>query len=222
VPTNAAAQEPARASDLAYQTIRTEIMSGERPENSWLREEDLADELGVSRTPVREALRRLAAEGVVRHEPNRGVRVESWSSSQVDEIFALRSVLEPLACSMAAGTGHADTEVLHGLARDMDAAAARRDYTELTRLNNEFHRQIVQASGSSRLIGIIASLIEIPLVHRTFERYSARSLQRSLAHHHELVEALAAGDAAWAESVMRSHVQAAWSTVHATPTAEEA
>lgn len=206
-------------SDVVYRAIRQEIMSGARPEDSWLREGDLADELGVSRTPVREALRRLAAEGVVRHEPNRGVRVESWSAAQVDEIFTLRAVLEPLACSLAATVGQLDVHRLRTLAERMDRAALGepQDLEALTRSNNEFHRLIVEGSGNSRLVGIIASLIEIPLVHRTFERYSDRSLRRSLAHHHELIHAFEARDPEWAESVMRSHVRAAWSTVHAAP-----
>lgn len=204
-----------RASEVAYQAVRREILSGVRPEHSWLREGEIAEELGVSRTPVREAFHRLAAEGLVRHEYHRGVQVASWDRKQVDEIFGLRSVLEPWACSLAAATGILDTAHLQQLADDMDATVApgrKPDYRELTQLNNAFHQAIREASDNGKLVAMLSSIIDVPLVHRTFEQYSERSLRRSLSHHHELVEAFVAGDGAWAESVMRSHVQAAWST----------
>lgn len=196
--------------------MRREILTGARAAGSWLREGDIAQELGVSRTPVREALRRLGAEGLVRHEFNRGVRVASWSARQVDEVFILRATLEPLAASLSAERGVADLERARRLAEQMDECVSRPepDYARLTHCNNEFHRLIAEASGHERLARMLAALVEVPLVHRTFEQYSPQALQRSLAHHHELVDALAARDAEWAESVMRSHVRAAWSTVH--------
>lgn len=188
-----------------------------------MREGDIAEELGVSRTPVREAFRRLAAEGLVRHEFHRGVQVQSWSQKQLDDIFGLRAVLEPWACALAAQSGLADLPRMRDLARSMDEAVGGRstepkgvsapDFVALTQLNNTFHRLITEASDNDRLVTVIGSIVEVPLVHRTFERYSRRSLERSLAHHHEIVDAIEAGDAGWAESVMRSHVRAAWSTV---------
>lgn len=194
-----------------YLAIRAQIVSGERSSGDWLREGDLAASLGVSRTPVREALRRLLAEGLVRHEPNRGVRVESWSVQDLDEIYSLRAILEPWASAQAATTGRADLEELARLADAMDdvAAARRPDFEELIQLNNRFHHEITLASGNSRLCQVIASVVAVPLVWRTFAHYSPAALRRSLAHHHELVEALATRDPDWAESVMRSHIRAA-------------
>ena len=194
-----------------YLAIRAQIVSGERRSGDWLREGDLATALGVSRTPVREALRRLVAEGLVRHEPNRGVQVESWSVQDLDEIYSLRAVLEPWASAQAAATGLVDLDELARLADAMDdvAAARRPDFEELIRLNNQFHRTITLASGNSRLCQVIASVVEVPLVWRTFAHYSPRALRRSLDHHHELVDALTARDPDWAESVMRSHIRAA-------------
>ena len=75
----AAEHDPSHASDHAYRLIRAQILSGERAGGDWLREGDLAESIGVSRTPVREALRRLTAEGLVRHERNRGVQVAAWT-----------------------------------------------------------------------------------------------------------------------------------------------
>lgn len=198
-----------------YRAVRDQILRGEREGGEWLREGDLAASLGVSRTPVREALRRLAAEGLVRHEHHRGVRVESWSIRDLDEIFSLRSVLEPWGCALAATSGLVDLDQLRGLAEAMDARAEgeQSDLDEITRLNNDFHRAILEGSGHARLTQMVSSVVAVPLVWRTFSHYSPDAMRRSLAHHHELVDALAAQDADWAESVMRSHVRAARTTL---------
>ncbi|MGL5819122.1 MAG: GntR family transcriptional regulator [Phycicoccus sp.] len=207
--------EAAHTADATYTAIRAQILSGERAGGDWLREEDLATALGVSRTPVREALRRLAAEGLVRHERHRGVQVVEWSTGDLDELFGLRALLEPWGCGLAAARGEVDLDALTALADRMDAAAARRtpDLDVVTELNNRFHRTILEASGNSRLVGLVAAVVEVPLVTRTFSLYTPEALRRSLAHHHEIVDALRAGDREWAESVMRSHVRAAWSSL---------
>lgn len=204
-----------RPSEDVYRTIRDQILTGERSGGEWLREGDLATALRVSRTPVREALRRLAAEGLVQHERNRGVRVASWSARDLDEIFSLRSVLEPWGSALAAASGAAPVDELADLADRMDRAAAgpAPDFDEITRLNNRFHRLVLDASGNRRLVSLLMAVVEVPLVWRTFSHYSPEALQRSLAHHHELVAALEAGDPDWAESVMRGHVRAAWNSI---------
>lgn len=203
------------AADYAYGEVRRQIITGEREGGAWLREGDLAAELGVSRTPIREALQRLTAEGLARHEPNRGVRVESWTSSDLDEIFSLRSILEPWGSARAAASGLAEVDRLNGLAVEMDRRAEQEhpDIDEITRLNNEFHRLVLEAAGHGRLVNLVTAVVDVPLVWRTFSHYSPEALRRSLGHHHELVDALRARDPDWAESVMRSHVRAAWSSI---------
>jgi DNA-binding GntR family transcriptional regulator len=204
-----------RAVELAYRSIREQILSGEQRGGEWLRESDLAASIGVSRTPVREALRRLAAEGLVRHERNRGVQVQSWTLKDLADVYALRSLIEPWACGMAAVGGAADVDLLQQLADDMTAAAARPrpDLDVLTELNSRFHSAILEASGNDRIRTLLASLVQMPLVWRTFSHYTPEELRRSLTHHHELVDAMRAGNATWAESVMRAHIQSAWTSV---------
>lgn len=213
--TQAAEFEGGDATAHAYGAIRDQILSGERAGGEWLRELELAAVVGVSRTPVREALRRLTAEGLVSHERNRGVRVAVWSERDLDEIFSLRSVLEPWGSALAAESGDADLDLLGGLADQMDAAARHSppDLGEITRLNNQFHQLVMAASGNNRLVNLVSSVVEVPLVSRTFSHYSPEAMRRSLAHHHELVDALRSQDPSWAESVMRSHVRAAWTSL---------
>ncbi|KHL18983.1 UNVERIFIED_CONTAM: hypothetical protein LK11_04460 [Mumia flava] len=190
--------------------MRSQILDGRRRGGEWLREEDLAGELGVSRTPVREALRRLAADGLVRHEPHRGVQVQDWSLDDLEEIFELRGLLEPVGARLAATSPLLDLEVLEGLASRIELAATVRDIDTVTSLNNEFHAAVVTASGSRRLGGLLSSLVQVPIVHSTFAHYTPTELTRSLGQHREILEALRSGDADWAESVMRSHIRHGW------------
>lgn len=204
-----------RAVELAYRSIREQILSGEQAGGEWLRESDLATTVGVSRTPVREALRRLSAEGLVRHERNRGAQVQSWTFKNLEDVYALRSLIEPWACGLAAAGGGADLDALQQLADAMDVAAAlpQPDLDALTDLNSRFHGAIVESAGNERVRSILASLVRLPFVWRTFSHYTLEELHRSLAHHHELVDALRAGNLIWAESVMRAHIQSAWTSI---------
>ena len=108
-----------------------------------------------------------------------------------------------------------DLDELDRLAHDMDGAArgAVPDVDRITELNNRFHRLILEGSNNRRLGSVVSSVVQVPLVWQTFSHYSDADLRRSLAHHHELVAALSVGDADWAESVMRSHIRAAWNSL---------
>lgn len=202
-----------RASERAYRWIHARIAAGDLPVGRHLKEEELADAIGVSRTPVREAIQKLTAEGIVEFVPHRGAYVATWSVSDIEEIFDLRARLESYGARRAAtGVSGAKIARLRSLAHRMDAAArgtAPDAADVVAELNNEFHLIVVEAAHSDRLTPLVTGLIQVALVHRTFRRYSPRHLARSLAHHHELVDALEARDPEWAESVMRSHVRAA-------------
>jgi len=200
------------ATSLAYSTIREQILNGELAGGQRLREDELANMIGVSRTPVREALRSLAAEGLLLYERNRGMRVESWTLKDLEEVHGLRMLLEPYATALAATSGQLDIVQLARLANEMDEAvlAPRPDINRITEINNEFHDTIMEGSGNQRLRMLVNSIIQVPTVRRTFAQYTPEDLRRSASHHRELVESLRSGDAVWAESVMRLHMRLGW------------
>jgi DNA-binding GntR family transcriptional regulator len=204
-----------QAVDKAYQAIHELIVQGQYPFGARLTEEELARRSGVSRTPVREALRLLAIEGLVELTPNKGAFVANWTARDLEEIFGLRALLESYGAGLAAKQATPeDLERLTDLADQMDALVDGGGppsgwVDSLTKLNTEFHLGVLIATGNSRLVGLLSSLVKLPLVHRTFERYSRRALQRSMAQHRELLDALVQHDADWASSVMRSHILAA-------------
>ncbi|MGH3342127.1 MAG: GntR family transcriptional regulator [Carbonactinosporaceae bacterium] len=203
----------AKAADRAYDSLRSGILTGEFVFGSRLGEAELAETFGVSRTPVREALRRLSSEGLVEVLPNRGARVAQWSEQDLHEIYELRALLESYGAARAAtGIEAREIAMLTRLCDEMEAVAApgpARDLERLATLNGQFHEVILRAAGNARLVGLMGAVVHVPLVLRTYHRYSDEALTRSLGHHRELLAALCAGDPLWAEAVMRSHVLAA-------------
>lgn len=215
----------ATIAEKAYSAIRERVLSGEYPAGSRLREEELAEAVGVSRTPVREALRRLDAEGVVEFVPNRGAQVAVWSRQDLEEIFSLRALLEGYGARLAASKMEpAELDELAALADQMETIARRGiegHYDQMALLNGRFHRLVLEAARNRRLATLVGSIVELPLQQRTLRRYSDEDLTRSMRQHRELIDALAAGDTKWAEAVMQAHVLAARHALEATGRAAE-
>jgi DNA-binding GntR family transcriptional regulator len=202
-----------RAVDRAYSLIREGILAGRHEPGERLGEAELAELTETSRTPIREALRQLEMEGLVEVLPHRGARVAEWTAADLEEIYDLRTMLEASAAERAAGRIEPkDLDRMAELCDLMEQAAApgpRQDLDRLAECNSEFHGLVRVAAASTRLVTMLNAVVQLPLVVRTFHRYSATDLARSCAHHRELVAALRRGDGLWAQSVMRSHVLAA-------------
>jgi DNA-binding GntR family transcriptional regulator len=202
-----------RAVDRAYEAVRSGIIAGRYLAGARLTEQEIATTVGVSRTPVREALRRLDAEGLVEFTPNIGAVVTIWNDADSDEIFDLRAMLESYGARRA--TVRATDEQIAELRRlaelqyreSVDRSAGHLE--RIGELNSQFHRSMQDAAASPRLVRALAGLIEAPLMMRTFQKYTPEDLQRSAQHHLEIVRALEARDAEWAASVMFSHIHAA-------------
>ncbi|MEV4597079.1 GntR family transcriptional regulator [Amycolatopsis sp. NPDC049253] len=191
--------------------LRELILKGEFPAGARLGEVELADRLGVSRTPVREALTRLAAEGLVEIVPNRGARVSRWTVAELEGVFELRTLLEPqltaLAVPHATEADLAALDELAGRMVEVGRPGPGQDLDALVPMNREFHAKLVELARHPALAGSLASAIHAPIVLRNFHTYDEQSLRRSLAHHVEIVAALRAGDPDWAHAVMTAHIR---------------
>lgn len=203
------------SSERAYVAIKSEILRGRYPAGHRMIEETIANELAISRTPVRDAIRRLHSDGLVEFTPNAGARIPSWSERELAEITQMRALLESFAAELAAAKiTQQEVEALVGLADEMDAALDHPDGPDLERLSNAnlaFHRLIVSAAGNSRLALTLESLWALPLLIRKFGLFNLERLKRSGAHHRELIAALQVHDAQWAAAIMRTHILAAQS-----------
>ncbi|WP_281356736.1 GntR family transcriptional regulator [Amycolatopsis anabasis] len=190
--------------------LRELILSGELPPGTRLGEVELAERLGTSRTPVREALRQLAAEGLVDLPPNRGARVASWSVVELNAVFEVRTTLEPRLTALAtAAATDEDIDELEEWAQEMSrvgAPGAEQDLEALVPLNRRFHDRLVELANAPALAAALAGAIRAPLVRRNFHAYSPAALRRSLGHHHEIVAALRERDPEWAAAVMTAHI----------------
>lgn len=211
------------AADRAYERIRTGILNGEFAPASRLKEEELVRICGVSRTPVREALGRLAAEDYVIVAPNQGAQVKTWSDEDMADLFGLRTLLEGHAAARAARL--IDDAGLRRLRDNIDemeevfrsGASDERKTETFLRLNGQLHEAIWKAAGSERLERLLGRLVEQALVVRTAHQFTMDRIVQSHRHHRDLVEALANGDPLWAEAVMRGHIRAALTFIRQHP-----
>jgi DNA-binding GntR family transcriptional regulator len=202
----------ATAWEQAYLTLRRRLADGTYPPGSHMREEELAAQLGVSRTPVREALRRLDAEGWLRVVPNQGAFAAEWTLADIEEIFDLRALLESHAAERAATSSDrrilAEMEAACEQAEAALPASSPAAIEAISDANVRFHTALWDMSGQARSRAILVNLAVPQVALRNFHNFSAAGLRRSLDQHREMMAAIAAGDAVWAGAVMRAHVQA--------------
>lgn len=204
-----------RASDRAYELIRDMILSGELPSGAKIGEEALAEQCGVSRTPIREALSRLEAEFLIRRNDTQRSFVADWSLDDVEEMFELRGLLEGRAARRAArriNWGQIERMKFHNNALREAISTATPDTQRFLEHNHHFHGIILEASASAQLTTMLARIVERPIVHRTVQNFTSDDLQRSVREHGELVAAFEQHDPAWAEAVMASHIRRAFHT----------
>ncbi|WP_174298228.1 GntR family transcriptional regulator [Sphingomonas bacterium] len=202
-----------RASDRAYDEIKARILNGALAPGAQLKEEELAEICGVSRTPVRDAMHRLEAEMFIQRSDSQRSFVSDWSIEDIEELFTLRTMLESHAAAQAAERVTPEMLVrLHDNVAAIDAAIDRPlpDVDGFLLKNAQFHALITQAAASDRLAHMINRLVLQPIVHRTALRYDADQLRRSLAEHVEIVAALEARDPEWARAIMTSHIRRAF------------
>ncbi len=193
--------------DQVYEAIRERITSGSLPRGARVHQEDLAVELGVSRTPVREALRRLAAEGLVEMRTNRGARVADIDQGGMRGAYDARLVVEPGAARLAATRRLAEP-----LARMRAAVAAqRRSLRSVERsfeANREFHLALVAASGNDYLLQLVERLWVARIGATIYERQveTQERMVLDVREHEQILEAIEAGDGRRAESLTRRHL----------------
>lgn len=193
----------------AYENLLRAIESGAFPSGARLREVDLAARFGTSRTPVRDALKRLALQGLVVHEPHHGAAVATLDYAQISELYQMRELLEGTAARMAAS--HA-TEPEIALLEAMVAQDSRLlgDPDRLAETNKAFHNQIRNTARNRYLVTMLESLrLPLALLGRTTLAVPGRSAE-SIAEHRAIVEKIAARDPEGAEAAARAHIRAAF------------
>ncbi len=196
--------------DQVYEAMRERIVNGSLPRGARVHQEELAAELGVSRTPVREALRRLAAEGLVEMHTNRGARVADIHYGAMLAAYEARLVIEPGAARLAAELGLVEPQTRMAAA----VAAQRRAIPNVARsfeANRRFHIALVEASGNEFLAQFAARLWVSRIGAAIYERQSETpgQMHHDADEHEQIQLAIAAGDGRRAETLTRRHVAGA-------------
>lgn len=187
--------------------VRDAILNGRLEPGQRIKEGQIAQELGVSRTPVREALMLLKSEGLVEVLPNRGARVRAYEADDLYEIYELRSVLESFAARKAAeNISERDIEALKASCAKFNRLCKEGDVRGLIKENLFFHETIMNAAGNSRLTELIRGVVELPLVYKIYHWSSPEERLASGEEHLEVAKALEVRDPELAEKLMRKHL----------------
>jgi len=201
------AEPPGSLVDAAYRTMRRRIL-----DNAWAPgfralEQELALTLGMSRTPVREALIRLANEGLVEVVPRHGMRVLPVSASDMDEIYQVLGSLEATAAELVAARkpGASDIAPLEAASRAMDAALKRDDLDAWAEADERFHKHLVELCGNRLLAATVHNFWDRAHRARMFTLRLRPKPVHSTREHMDLVRAIRKGDAAAAREIHRSH-----------------
>lgn len=213
-------QVPSISSTLAdsvFKQIRTAIINGELAPGSKVNEPQLSKQYGISRGPLREAIRRLEGCKLVEVIPNAGAKVVSLNSEQALEIYAIREVLEGLACRLAAGRATAEDcarlrALLSDHERQIQSEDGRRYYQKEGDL--DFHYLIVQLSGNTQLFNLLCGeLYHLLRLYRMQTSSQPSRPRRAFKEHHQIVDALEANDGELAELLMKRHISSARDTL---------
>lgn len=202
-----AQKKPSLKAEIAAR-LRSQILEGELEPGQRVIEPELAERFGASKTPVREALQLLAAEGLVEVLPKKGYRIRTMELTDLSEILELRTLLESRAAARCARC--ADSEQIEELTQRWEAQrdALGLEPLERTLLARDFHAGIAQAAGSHRLAGILEGLHhEMVRAHHVLPQLRWHlSEEIELREHREILAAITAGDPERAEAAMRTHM----------------
>lgn len=193
--------------------LRQRLVRGHYPPGFKLREQAVAGEFSISRTPVRAAIQRLVAEGLLEYEANRGAIVREWTDEDREEIFELRMLVESHAIgrtakaisSAALDEMEAQNErIRHAMTEHGEGAL-----DVMHESNFAFHLAVYENCGSTHLAHYGRSLLDYPMVIRGFYIYSEDEMHESIRQHEEILSALKAGNERWARAAMECHLQGA-------------
>jgi DNA-binding GntR family transcriptional regulator len=186
--------------------LRGAILAGELEPGQRIKEEQIAQELGVSRTPVREAFLLLKSEGLIEMPRNRGARVRSYDPIEAVETYEIRAQLEGFAAHRAAeNMSDATLDELEASCDRFEELCEKMDVTEIGRENMFFHHTILSASGNTRLITLVRDAMQLPLVYTSYVWQSPERRKLSVKYHRNITKALRARDGERAEQLMREH-----------------
>jgi len=201
--------KPSDLKNWAYETIKRSILNSEMNAGDQLRIESLAEQLEISRTPIREALLKLESEGLVRSASRVGFFVRGLTKHDLQELFELREILESYAAEKAAE--HVDEQDVQRLGEFQERAAkaiSAGNMSEFMAMEVEIHSLILKKAGNSRLMKMLESIKDLIQRERMLSLQSPENIEESFKEHQVVINLLKKKDAKMAGKMMRSHILA--------------
>ena len=194
------------AAETVLHELRSALAAGRLMPGQQLVQEDLAEDLGVSRVPIRESLKILEGEGHVTYHPNRGYFVTELSADDLIELYRIRQILEAEALAQAVlEVSDADIADIESILEQVEQAAESGDVERLTEANRAFHVAIIELSGMNRLSRLIRQLWDASDIYRTVYFRDPVNRERVHSEHREIIDALKARDAQALIRAQNSH-----------------
>lgn len=193
--------------EIVYEELKRQIMVGEIAPGTRMMEVELADEMGVSRTPVREAIRKLEKEGLVTIEPRRGAYASDISAKDMVDILEVRQDLEGMAAGIAAQKITEEGRIeLEKIARGYKESVDKGDIEEIIKYDEAFHKYIVGLSGNKTLIKMVSQVQELALRFRYIYYEDFSRFKNQPSEHQIIVDAIVNGDASGARKSAEEHL----------------
>jgi DNA-binding GntR family transcriptional regulator len=195
-------------SAAAAEQLRRRILNGSYPAGHALRQDALAEEFGVSRIPVREALMQLEAEGLVKIVPHRGAIVAALSPDEVIELFELRALLEPELLKLSGPKlGRDDYARLEAILAEYSAELRARHVSRWGELNTTFHMLLYRHAGRPRSLALVSNLLRECDRHARVQLAATNGIRRAEEEHAELVRLCQEGEFASASALLKAHIE---------------
>ncbi len=191
--------------DSIYSILFERIVNGTYPKDSHLREANLAEEFGVSRTPIREVLMQLSQDGIVALIPNRGVTVSPLTADDVEEMYAIRKQLEILALDFT--VPHVSLEPLRDLKRRLSSLKGTEDAEEAMQIDRAIHQYLLESSRKRRLITMTNQLLRPMQSFRSIGFQDTAVFARVNSEHSELIDAITERNIERAKAVLCEHLE---------------
>lgn len=189
-------RRPPTTQEFVLEQLRTAIVAGELAPGQAVRQDAIAQQLGVSRVPLREALKTLEAEGQVVYQPHRGYSVAELALADLLEVYRMRELLEAEAVSVAAGAyGEADLARIADAQSDVETAADEEDLVDMIAANRRFHFALLEPAGMPRLLRVVRTLWDATDAYRAVYYNSGDNRERVRHEHVDIVRAARNGDA---------------------------
>lgn len=194
--------------EIVFETLREAIINATLKPGERLMEIQLAEEMGVSRTPVREAIRKLELEGFVVMIPRKGAYVAGISMKDIADVFEIRAALEALAAGLAAERiTEEELEQLERILVKIGECVKNNDLEKLIEVDTEFHETLFKASRNERLVQIVSNLREQIQRFRTASLSTPGRMKYALEEHKKIVEAVSERDVELAQTLAREHIE---------------